>query len=212
VCSRKARATSPLSFLLGCASRGGGFATRTPVRSSGLDAGVGVPGARVHGRLHSSAAPLLDSHDLGRVALHAVVLQFLDQRVFGRSVRGPRLLGAAGGAGFAGFRFGKSAFGKFAVERLADLGGLRVHDFDVRDAPIVREPLGEAAAADLARMFKALSDPVRLRLLSLIASYDGGQACVCDLTGPFDVSQPTISHHLKVLRQAGLVDSGRRGT
>ncbi|WP_327071423.1 ArsR/SmtB family transcription factor [Kitasatospora sp. NBC_01302] len=77
---------------------------------------------------------------------------------------------------------------------------------------MVREPLGEEAAVDLARMFKALSDPVRLRLLSLIASHEGGEACVCDLTGPFDVSQPTISHHLKVLREAGLVDSERRGT
>jgi ArsR family transcriptional regulator len=79
-------------------------------------------------------------------------------------------------------------------------------------APMVREPLGEGAAVELSRMFKALSDPVRLRLLSLIASHEGGEACVCDLTGPFDVSQPTISHHLKVLREAGLVDSERRGT
>ncbi|AUY48040.1 metalloregulator ArsR/SmtB family transcription factor [Streptomyces sp. CB01881] len=79
-------------------------------------------------------------------------------------------------------------------------------------SPMVREPLGEDAAVDLARMFKALSDPVRLRLLSLIASHEGGEACVCDLTGPFDVSQPTISHHLKVLREAGLVGSERRGT
>jgi len=77
---------------------------------------------------------------------------------------------------------------------------------------MVREPLGEEAAVELARMFKALSDPVRLRLLSLIASHEGGEACVCDLTGPFDVSQPTISHHLKVLREAGLVGSERRGT
>ncbi|WP_395298427.1 ArsR/SmtB family transcription factor [Kitasatospora hibisci] len=77
---------------------------------------------------------------------------------------------------------------------------------------MVRGPLGEEAAADLAKMFKALSDPVRLRLLSLIASHEGGEACVCDLTGPFDVSQPTISHHLKVLREAGLVGSERRGT
>ena len=61
-------------------------------------------------------------------------------------------------------------------------------------------------------MCKALADPVRLRLFSLIASFDGGQACVCDLTGEFDVSQPTISHHLKVLRDAGLVDSERRAT
>jgi ArsR family transcriptional regulator, arsenate/arsenite/antimonite-responsive transcriptional repressor len=79
-------------------------------------------------------------------------------------------------------------------------------------APLVREPLDELAAAELARVFKALSDPVRLRLLSLIASYGDGQACVCDLLGAFDVSQPTISHHLRVLREAGLVDSERRGT
>ena len=79
-------------------------------------------------------------------------------------------------------------------------------------SPLVREPLGEPDAAELARVFKALSDPVRLRLFSLIASFEGGQACVCDLTGPFGVSQPTISHHLRVLREAGLVDSERRGT
>ncbi|SEO44009.1 ArsR/SmtB family transcription factor [Actinacidiphila rubida] len=79
-------------------------------------------------------------------------------------------------------------------------------------SPMVREPLDASDAADLARMFKALSDPVRLRLLSLIASHEGGEACVCDLTGPFDVSQPTISHHLKVLREAGLVGSERRAT
>ena len=79
-------------------------------------------------------------------------------------------------------------------------------------SPMVREPLGEADAKSLAGMFKALADPVRLRLLSLIASHDGGEACVCDLTGPFDVTQPTISHHLRVLREAGLIDCERRGT
>jgi ArsR family transcriptional regulator, arsenate/arsenite/antimonite-responsive transcriptional repressor len=78
--------------------------------------------------------------------------------------------------------------------------------------PMVREPLSEDDAKSLAASFKALSDPVRLRLLSLIASFEGGEACVCDLTGPFDVSQPTISHHLRVLREAGLIDSERRGT
>jgi ArsR family transcriptional regulator len=76
----------------------------------------------------------------------------------------------------------------------------------------VREPLGEADAKSMAAMFKALGDPVRLRLLSLIASHAGGEACVCDLTGEFDVSQPTISHHLRVLREAGLIDCERRGT
>ena len=79
-------------------------------------------------------------------------------------------------------------------------------------APLAREPLDETEAVDLARVFKALSDPVRLRLLSLIASYAGGEACVCDLTAAFDVAQSTISHHLRVLREAGLVDCERRGT
>ena len=61
-------------------------------------------------------------------------------------------------------------------------------------------------------MFKALGDPVRLRLLSLIASHPGGEACVCEISATFDVSQPTISHHLKMLRSAGLLDCERRGT
>ncbi len=72
--------------------------------------------------------------------------------------------------------------------------------------------LDEDQATDLARVFKALGDPVRLRLLSMIASRAGGEICVCDLTPAFDLSQPTISHHLKLLRQAGLIDSERRGT
>jgi ArsR family transcriptional regulator len=79
-------------------------------------------------------------------------------------------------------------------------------------SPLVREPLAESDAASLAQVFKALADPVRLRLFSLIASYEGGEACVCDLTPAFDVTQPTISHHLKVLRDAGLIESERRGT
>ncbi|MEU6296676.1 ArsR/SmtB family transcription factor [Streptomyces erythrochromogenes] len=73
-------------------------------------------------------------------------------------------------------------------------------------------PLDEERAADLAKVFKALGDPVRLRLLSMIASRDGGEVCVCDLTPAFELSQPTISHHLKLLRQAGLIDCERRGT
>ncbi len=78
--------------------------------------------------------------------------------------------------------------------------------------PLVREPVGSAAATELSAAFKALGDPVRLRLLSLIASRDGGEACVCELTDSFDLSAPTISHHLRVLREAGLVGSERRGT
>jgi ArsR family transcriptional regulator, arsenate/arsenite/antimonite-responsive transcriptional repressor len=74
------------------------------------------------------------------------------------------------------------------------------------------EPLSAPEAGDLSRQFKAIGDPVRLRLLSLIACHEGGEACVCDLTGAFDVTGPTISHHLKVLRQAGLIGYERRGT
>ena len=78
--------------------------------------------------------------------------------------------------------------------------------------PLVREPIGESAAAGLAQVFKALGDPVRLRLLSLIGAHQGGEVCVCDLTTAFDLTQPTISHHLKVLREAGIITSERRGT
>ena len=70
--------------------------------------------------------------------------------------------------------------------------------------------MSTAQADRISRLMKALSDPIRLRLMSMIAAAD--EVCVCDLLGPFDVSQPTISHHLKVLRSAGLVDCERRGT
>jgi len=77
-------------------------------------------------------------------------------------------------------------------------------------APLAETPISAEDAVALARVFKAVGDPVRLRLLSLIASR-GGETCVCDLTAPFDVTAPTISHHLKVLREAGLIDCERRG-
>jgi ArsR family transcriptional regulator len=79
-------------------------------------------------------------------------------------------------------------------------------------APLAREPLTTDQAVDLARVFKAMGDPVRLRLLSLIASHEGGEACVCDLSDVFELTGPTISHHLKVLREAGLITGDRRGT
>lgn len=79
-------------------------------------------------------------------------------------------------------------------------------------SPLVRQPLSAGQADQVAPLLKALADPVRLRLFSLIASHEGGEACVCDLTPSFDVSQPTISHHLKVLHDVGLVDRERRGT
>ena len=78
-------------------------------------------------------------------------------------------------------------------------------------SPLVAEPLTAEQSTELARLFKALGDPVRLRLLSLIASHAGGEACVCDLTDVFDLAGPTISHHLKVLRESGLISGERRG-
>jgi ArsR family transcriptional regulator, arsenate/arsenite/antimonite-responsive transcriptional repressor len=88
---------------------------------------------------------------------------------------------------------------------LIDIAGCEV-------APLVREPLSTEAAVELAGMLKALSDPMRLRLLSVIASHSGAEACVCDISAGIDLTQPTISHHLKVLRNAGLLHSQRRGS
>jgi ArsR family transcriptional regulator len=73
-------------------------------------------------------------------------------------------------------------------------------------------PLDRSSADDLARLLKAVADPVRLQLLALVRSADGGEACVCDLTAPVRLSQPTVSHHLKVLTDAGLLSRERRGT
>jgi ArsR family transcriptional regulator, arsenate/arsenite/antimonite-responsive transcriptional repressor len=79
-------------------------------------------------------------------------------------------------------------------------------------SPLMAEPLTAGQAEVLARAFKALGDPVRLRLLSLITARGGHEVCVCELTSAFDLTQPTISHHLKVLREAGLITGERRGT
>ncbi|MEV4096307.1 ArsR/SmtB family transcription factor [Streptosporangium saharense] len=78
--------------------------------------------------------------------------------------------------------------------------------------PLTREPLDAEQAAGVARVFKALGDPVRLRVLSIVASRAGGEVCVCDITGAFELSQPTISHHLKVLKEVGLLTSERRAS
>jgi ArsR family transcriptional regulator len=78
--------------------------------------------------------------------------------------------------------------------------------------PLAQARIPAAEAADLAQAFKAIGDPVRLQLLSMIASHAGGEVCVCDLTPAFDLTGPTISHHLRVLREAGLIDHQRRGT
>ncbi|WP_229074876.1 metalloregulator ArsR/SmtB family transcription factor [Actinoplanes sp. DH11] len=78
--------------------------------------------------------------------------------------------------------------------------------------PLARQRVPAEAAAVLAPAFKALGDPVRLQLMSMIASAPDGEICVCDLTPAFELSGPTISHHLKTLREAGLVNAERRGT
>lgn len=77
---------------------------------------------------------------------------------------------------------------------------------------LLREPISPAAAVDMAVKLKALADPVRLQLFSAIASHAGREACVCDISAGVEVSQPTISHHLKVLRDAGLLTSERRAS
>jgi ArsR family transcriptional regulator, arsenate/arsenite/antimonite-responsive transcriptional repressor len=78
-------------------------------------------------------------------------------------------------------------------------------------SPVTREPLSADAAERIAPLVKAIADPVRLRLLSLVASHADGEACVCDLNDAFELSQPTISHHLKLLHEAGLLDREKRG-
>ena len=77
--------------------------------------------------------------------------------------------------------------------------------------PVLTETLGEDEATELAAAFKVLADPARLRLLSLIANTPGGECCACDLIGPVGRSQPTVSHHLSVLTDAGLVTREKRG-
>jgi ArsR family transcriptional regulator, arsenate/arsenite/antimonite-responsive transcriptional repressor len=79
-------------------------------------------------------------------------------------------------------------------------------------SPLLAEPLSTEQSEQMAPLLKALADPVRLRLLSLVASHADGEACVCDLNDAFDLSQPTISHHLKVLHDVGLLDRSKRGT
>jgi ArsR family transcriptional regulator len=77
--------------------------------------------------------------------------------------------------------------------------------------PLLREPLTASQAADLAFILKALAEPTRLRLVSMVAAHEGGEACVCDLTDPLGLTQPTISHHLKILVDAGIFSREKRG-
>lgn len=89
--------------------------------------------------------------------------------------------------------------------------GLPVTDVTACCAPLSRESLSPENAEALARSMKALADPARLRLVSLVAAHDGGEACVCDLIEPLGLSQPTVSHHLKILTEAGFLTRSKRG-
>jgi len=88
---------------------------------------------------------------------------------------------------------------------------MKIATLDACCTPLLTAPLGEREADELALAFKALADPVRLRLLSLIAAAPGGTACSCDLEQPVGKSQPTVSHHLSVLTDAGLITKEKVG-
>ena len=89
---------------------------------------------------------------------------------------------------------------------------LPVRDLQACCAPITREPVSVVNAASLAHSLKALADPARLRILSIVAASEGQETCVCNFTEPLDLSQPTVSHHLKVLVDAGFLEREKRGT
>ncbi len=95
---------------------------------------------------------------------------------------------------------------------MATIDLLPLRDLQACCAPITRDVISEDNAASLARGLKALADPTRLRLLSMISAHDDGEACVCDLTEPLGLSQPTVSHHLKILTDAGFLSRSKRGT
>jgi ArsR family transcriptional regulator, arsenate/arsenite/antimonite-responsive transcriptional repressor len=88
---------------------------------------------------------------------------------------------------------------------------LTTRDLAACCSPVTGGALDQDAAERLARVFKALGDPARVRLVSLIAASDGGEACICDLTGPVGLSQPTVSHHMKLLVDAGFMHREQRG-
>jgi ArsR family transcriptional regulator len=99
--------------------------------------------------------------------------------------------------------------------RIEDHQYVAVREIAVIDAEccpqVLAAPLGDVEAKRLAGALRVLADPARLRLLSLIGANPNGEACVCDLTAPLGLSQPTVSHHLKVLTEAGLLGREQRG-
>jgi ArsR family transcriptional regulator len=101
--------------------------------------------------------------------------------------------------------------GMTAATDTTSASSLLVTDLAACCSPITDAVLDTAAAERLAGMLKALGEPTRLRLVSLIAADEGAEACVCDLTDPVGLSQPTVSHHLKILVDAGLIEREQRG-
>jgi ArsR family transcriptional regulator len=94
---------------------------------------------------------------------------------------------------------------------MAETHLLVLNDLDACCSPLTGGVLDLESAERLARLFKALGDPTRVRLLSMIAATEGREACICDLTAPVGLSQPTVSHHMKQLVDAGLVSREQRG-
>lgn len=99
----------------------------------------------------------------------------------------------------------------FMVLPHRDADGAPTPTDDTCCVPLLRAPLGEAEADDLAELLKAVADPVRLRLVSIIATAASGEVCACDFPGLVDRSQPTVSHHLSILVKAGILDREQRG-
>ena len=89
---------------------------------------------------------------------------------------------------------------------------LPIRDVAACCSPITREAMTEANAAALGSSLRALADPARLRILSMVAAHEDAEACVCDLTEPLGLGQPTVSHHLKILVDAGFLTRSKRGT
>lgn len=94
---------------------------------------------------------------------------------------------------------------------ITETATLPITDVRVCCAPVTGTPISAEEAVHLAGPLKAIAEPARLRLLSLVAAHEGQEACVCDLTEPLGLSQPTVSHHLKILVDAGLLDREKRG-
>lgn len=84
-------------------------------------------------------------------------------------------------------------------------------EMDYCCTPLFEGVIDESAAAEMAPLLAALADPVRLRIVSMLAASPDGRACGCDLEGPLGLSQPTVSHHLKILRETGLIEGERQG-